>query len=122
VREKIKLICAGGGAEEVSRAMVHCAWAKFREQAPVLTSRGESHKVKGTVYRAGVRSVLRYASETCPIKVEDMARFERTERMMVRWMCGDHWKNRTVSLYLQSAWHRGRGRKTLDECVKKDLV
>jgi len=30
------LIGAGGGAEEASRERVRCAWAKFRELAPVL--------------------------------------------------------------------------------------
>jgi len=29
-----------------------------------------------------------YGSETWTIKVEDMQRLERTERMMIRWMCG----------------------------------
>jgi hypothetical protein len=27
-------------------------------------------------------------SETWPMKVEDMQRLERTEKMMIRWMCG----------------------------------
>jgi len=36
------LIDASGGAEEASRVRVRCAWAKFRELAPVLTSRGAS--------------------------------------------------------------------------------
>jgi len=31
-----------GGGEMGSRARVRCAWAKFRELAPVLTSRGAS--------------------------------------------------------------------------------
>ena len=35
-----------------------------------------------------------YGSETWPMKVEDMQRLERTERMMVRWMCGVTLKNR----------------------------
>jgi len=36
------LIGAGGGAEEASRVGVGCTWAKFRELAPVSTSRGDS--------------------------------------------------------------------------------
>ncbi len=31
------MIAAPGGAEEVYRARVRCAWAKFRELAPILT-------------------------------------------------------------------------------------
>ena len=29
-----------------------------------------------------------YASETFAVKVDDMRRLERTERFMIRWMCG----------------------------------
>ena len=29
-----------------------------------------------------------YASDTWAMKAEDMQRLERTERMMIRWMCG----------------------------------
>ena len=82
------MIGAGGGAEEASRARVRCSWAKFRELAPISTSRGASIKVKGRVYRACVQRVLVYGSETRPMKAEDMQRLERTERMMVRLMCG----------------------------------
>ena len=32
----------GGGCEEALRTRVKCAWGKFRELAPVLTSRGAS--------------------------------------------------------------------------------
>ena len=94
------MIGAGGGAEEASRARVRCAWAKFRELAPVLTSRGASMKVKGKVYRACVQRVLVYGSETYPVKAEDMQRLERTERMMVRWMCDASLKSRISSNYL----------------------
>jgi len=34
--------------------------------------------------------------------VEDMARLEKTERMMVRWMCGIHLKSRMASAELNS--------------------
>ena len=59
--------------------------------------RGASLKVKGKVYRVSVQTVLVYGSETWPLKVEDMQRLERTERMMVRWMCGVSLKNRISS-------------------------
>jgi len=76
--------------------------SKDRELASVLTLRAASLKVKGKVYRACIQSVLGYASETWAIKVEDMARLERTERMMVRWICGVHLKSRTASAKLNS--------------------
>ena len=93
-------IVARGGVEEASRARVRCAWAKFRELAPILTSRGASFNVKGKVYKACVQRVLIYGSETWPVKVEDMQRLERMERMMVRWMCGVSLKDRISSVEL----------------------
>jgi len=54
-------------------------------------------KVKGKVYNACVQRVLVYGSETWPVKTDDMQRLERTERMMVRWMCGVSLKNRISS-------------------------
>lgn len=91
------IIGAGGGAGEAYRARVRSAWAKFRELAPILTSRGASLKVKGKVYKACVQRVLVYGSETWAMKTEDMQRLERTERMMVRGMCGVSLRNRVAS-------------------------
>lgn len=81
------MLGSGGGAEEASRARVRCAWAKFRELSPILTERGASLKVKGKLYSTYVQCGLMYGSETWAMKVEDMQRLERTENMMIRWMC-----------------------------------
>ena len=94
------MLGSGGGAEDASKTRVRCAWAKFRELAPILTLRGASLRLKGKIYSACVQSVLVYASETWPMKVEDLTRLERTERMMVRWMCGVTLKDRICSMEL----------------------
>jgi hypothetical protein len=91
------MISEGGGAEEASRARVQCAWAKFRELMPILTARGASLKLKGRIYKACVQSVMIYGTETWAMKVDDMGRLGRTERMMVRWMCGVTLKDRKPS-------------------------
>ena len=46
-------------------------------------------------------SVLVYGSETWPLKVGDLERLERTERSMMRWMCGVSLKDRRKSEELQ---------------------
>ena len=46
--------------------------------------------------------VMVYGSETWAMKVEDMERLQRTERMMVRWMCGVTLKDRNSSKELLS--------------------
>src|SRR5664279_4835153 len=91
------MIAAGGGTEEASRTRVRCTWSKFRELSAILTSRGASLKVKGKLYSACVQCVKIYGSETWAIKVEDMQRLERVERMMKRWMCGVTTKDRNSS-------------------------
>ena len=91
------MIEAGGGAGEASRVRVRCAWKKFRELSPILTTRGASWKLKGKIYSTCVRSVMTYGSETWPMKVEDRQRLERAERMMVRQMCGVTLKDRKSS-------------------------
>jgi len=96
------MIGAGGGAEESSRARVRCAWGKFRELSPLLTSRGVSLKVKGKLYSACVQCVMIYGSETWAMKLEDMQRLERTEKMMIRWMCGVTLKDKNSSEELRN--------------------
>jgi hypothetical protein len=96
------MIGAGGGADEASRARVRCAWSKFRELSPLLTSRGVSLKVKGRLYSACVQSVMIYGSETWPMKLEALQRLERTEKMMIRWMCGVTLKDRNSSVELRN--------------------
>ena len=68
------MLASGGGADLYSRTRVWCAWNKCRELAPILTTRGASLKLKGKIYKACVRSVLIYGSETWAVKVEDMKR------------------------------------------------
>ena len=38
-----------------------------------------------------------YGSETWALMAEDMQRLERTERMMIRWMCGVRLRDRKAS-------------------------
>jgi len=72
------MIMAGGVAEEGSRARVRCAWGKFRELTPILTSRGASFIVKGRVYKACVQRVLIHGSETWPVKMGGYAALRKS--------------------------------------------
>jgi hypothetical protein len=65
-----------------------------------LTSRGASLKVKGQVYKTCVQRVMVHGSKNCPAKTENMQWLERTERMMVRWMCGVKLQHRRSSVEL----------------------
>ena len=61
-----------------------------------------SHRMKRKIFRACVQSVLIYGTETWAMKAENLRSLERTERMMVRWMCGVSLKDRKRSEDLYS--------------------
>ena len=91
------MLNAGGGAEASSIARVRSGWKKFRELLPILTGRAFSHKAKGRLYRACVRSAMLYGSETWPMKEEDIQRICRADMQMIRWMCGVSLRERKTS-------------------------
>ena len=76
-------LAAGGGVDEVARARVQCAWAKFKELSPILTAHGAPYHMKGKIFRACVQSVLTYGTETWAMKAENLQSLGRAERMMV---------------------------------------
>ena len=61
---------------------------KFRECGEWLRGRRFSLRMKGIVYRSCVRSEMLYGSETWCFRESEMAILRRTERAMVRLMCG----------------------------------
>ena len=75
---------------------------KFRECGELLLGRRCSLKTKGMVYCSCVRSAMLYGSETWCLRENEMIILRRTERAMVRSMCGvqgshghgKSWKNK----------------------------
>jgi len=49
-----------------------------------------------------IQSVLEFSRETEAMKVKNMARLERTERVRAKWKSGDHLKSRTAIGQLNS--------------------
>ena len=91
------MLSAGGGAEASSVTRTRCAWKKFRELLPILSSHTFSLKEKGSFDQARVRPVLLYGSETWPVKEEDLVRLHRTEMSMLPWMSHATFKDRISS-------------------------
>ena len=98
------MLSAEGGVEEAVRCRVRCAWGKFNELMPILTTRGTSLKVKGKIYKACVQSVMMYGSETWAMKVEDTQKLKRTEASMMRRMCGVSLKKHLSNEALREDW------------------
>ena len=86
----------GEGAEEACRNIVKNAWMSFNKLGPILTTRGVSTRLKGKFYRMCVQRVMVYGSETCPMRIEELRRLKRAERM-IRWMCEVTLKDRCKS-------------------------
>ena len=81
-------VSAGGGCEAAVTARARLGWVKFRECGEILLGRRFSLKMKGRIYRSYVRSAMLYGSETWCLMENEMAILRRTERAMVRAMCG----------------------------------
>ena len=108
------ILGAGGGVEETASTRVRCAWAKFKELSPILVARGTLYHIKGKIYKTCFQSALTYGTETWAMKKANLRSLERTERMILRRMCGvslKEWK-RSVDLYSLL------GVQSIDEVVK----
>ena len=90
------VIWARGGTDDACRNRVKNAWMSFNKLGPILTTRDVSLRLKGKLYKMCVQRVMVYGSETWPIRVEELRRLDRAERM-IRWMCGVTLKDRCKS-------------------------
>ena len=79
---------ASGGCEAAVTAKARIGWVKFKECGELLNSKGFSLKMKGMIYQSCVRSAMLYGSETWCLRENEMVILRRTEKAMVRTMCG----------------------------------
>ena len=82
------VLSAGGGCAQAIIARSRIAWGKFRKLRPLLTSRDLSPRFRGRVFNSIVRSALLHGSETWAPTASDLLCLQRTDRAMVRWICG----------------------------------
>ena len=78
---------ATDGCETAVTARSRIGWIKFMECSEILKGRRFSLKTKGKG-KSCVRSVMLYRSEACRLREKEMAILRRTERAMIREMCG----------------------------------
>ena len=82
------MVNGSGGCEAAVTAGARIGWVKFKECGQLLNSKRFSLKMKGMDYRSCVRSAMLYGSETWCLRENEVAILRRTERAMVRAMCG----------------------------------
>ena len=79
---------ATGGFEIAATVRSRIGWIKFRECSEILKGRRFSLKMKKKVYKSCVRSAMLYGSEAWCLREKKIAILRRTERAMIRAMCG----------------------------------
>ena len=79
---------ASGGCEAAATARVRIGWVRFRECGELLLGNRFPLKMKGKVYRRCVRSTILCGREKWCLKENEKAILRRTERAMVRAICG----------------------------------
>ncbi|XP_002731282.2 uncharacterized protein LOC100366586, partial [Saccoglossus kowalevskii] len=87
-------VSVGGGCEAAVTARARFAWVKFREYGELLYGKRFPLEMKGIVYKSCVRPALLYGSETWCLSENELGILRRTERAMVRVMCGVKLMNR----------------------------
>ena len=85
VRDRLN---ANGGRETAVTSRVRIGWMKFRECGELLRGTRFSLRMKGMVHRSCLTSSMLYESETWCLMESETAILKRTERAMVRSMCG----------------------------------
>ena len=77
-----------GGCVAAMTSRTRLGWVKFRECQDFLCRKKFPLKINGIVYKSCVRSAIIYGSETWSLGQNEIGILQRTERAMVRSMCG----------------------------------
>ena len=84
---------SGKGQSEMCLGKVQGVISYFDCQGCIIPHKGKD------IYKACAQSALTYGTETWAMKEANLQSLERTEQMMVRWMCGVKDRKRSVDLY-----------------------
>ena len=79
---------ASGGCEAAVTARVKIGWIRLMDCGDLLRGSRFPLKMKGIVYDCCIRSAILYGSEALCLKENEKAILRRSERAMVRAMCG----------------------------------
>ena len=82
------MLSAGGGCMAAATARCRCAWGKFRENLPLLTSKPVPFDLRCRLFSSNVRSSMLHGTETWPLTSAPFHRLCCNDRAMIRWICG----------------------------------
>ena len=130
VKEYVDSQCTTWGApkfcylgEEAARARVRCAWAKFKELFPILTTCDALYHMKGKIYRACFQfkhvDIWNWNMDN-----EGLKSVLREQRILFWWWDGWVWLNKArICGYGRVRWllHL-RAYKNVDDCRSVEVV
>ena len=90
-------VSAGGGCEATVTTITRCWWVKFRDCGELLHGRRFPLRLEGAVYKSRVRPAILHGSEAWCLKESEIEILHRTEKSMVRAICGVRLKDRNRS-------------------------
>ena len=93
-------VSLGGGCEATVTARTRCWWGKLRGCNELLYGRRFPLRLKGAVHKGYVRPAILYGSKAWRLKESEMEILQKTERSIVRVMCGVQHKDRKRSTNL----------------------
>ena len=82
------MLSAGGGCMAAATARCRCAWGKFREKLPLLTSKPVPFHLRGRLFGSNIRSSMLHGMETWPMTSDTFHQLCRKDRAMIRCICG----------------------------------
>ena len=77
------MLSDGGGCMAAATARCRCAWGKFRENLPLLTSRPVPFDLRGRLFSSNVRSSMLHGTETWPMTSAALHRLCRNDRAIL---------------------------------------
>ena len=113
-----RLNCSGG-CEAAVTARVRIGWVRLRNCGELLFGNKFPLRMKVKVYRCCVQSAVLYGSEAWCLKENEKAPLRKTERAMVRAMCGQKVVDRKTT---EEQMDILRLRKTIDRLVTANRV
>ena len=110
-------VSAGEGCEATVTAGTRCGWVKFRECSELLYGWGFPLRLKWAVHKCYVSPAILCGSEIWCLKESEMGILRRTERSVVRAMCGVLLKGRKKSKDLMLDLN-----ETIDQSIRASSV
>jgi hypothetical protein len=84
----VSVVQKNGSFEENMKHRIKCGWMKWREASGVLCDKRIPIRLKGTYYKAVVRTAMMYGTKCWVVNRKTEQRMSVEKMRMLRWMSG----------------------------------